>query len=235
MHKPGLIVLWTCSCALAAPRSRRSTSTIHARDSGNTVSIPGIIIAVIVGVILIAGLVLYFLNGNNFITRRGWFQRLREKKKEKRQSANKELLNNPFDDDQEALSKRASFQSERESIMFNRSRASSLQFAVVENTDESRRSISQHIYVLQDNAYVPIQKVDTVQAQQEATAIESRASQRSASISPDDDQESTYSSIPVVITPPLDDQPNRSFEDNMHSTSVDRREAAQKQSTPLTR
>lgn len=219
----------------------KSTSTIHTRDdsdhsddSKNSVAIPGIIIAVIFGVILVAGLVLYFFGGNNFIARRGWFQRLREKKQQKRQSGNKELLN-PFDDDQEELTKRASFQSERESIMFNRSRASSLQFAVVEDADESRRSMSQQVYVLQENKYVPVQRVDTIQVQQEAAAIESSASHRAATISttisPVDDHASSHSSIPVIITPPLEaEQQSRSFEDNMHVAS-DRYEAIREQST----
>lgn len=239
MHTSGLLVLGACSCALAAPvltdMLPRSTSTIEARDD-NSVSIPGIIIAVVFGVIIVVGLVLYFFSANNFIARRGWFQRLREKRKAKKPSANKELLN-PFDDDQEALTKRASFQSERESIMFNRSRSSSLQLAMVEDSDESRRSTSQQIYILQDNRYIPVQRVDTVQAQQEATAIESSASQRAATlstISPVDEHASSHPTIPVIITPPLEtDQQSRPFEDNMHATSVDRHEAAREESTPL--
>ncbi|QKX56085.1 uncharacterized protein TRUGW13939_03185 [Talaromyces rugulosus] len=240
MYMSGLLVLGACSYALAAPTRTdmvpRSTPTTEARDnSNNSIPIPGIVIAVIFGVILVAGLVLYLFSSNNILARRGWFQRLRGKNKQ--QSANKELLN-PFDDDQEELTKRASFQSERESIMFNRSRASSLQFAVVEESDKSRRSMSQQIYVLQDSTYVPVQRVDTIQVQQEATAIESSASQRAATIStisPVDDHQSSHSSIPVIITPPLEtDQQSRSFEDNMHSTSVDHHEATREQSTPLT-
>ncbi|CRG85160.1 hypothetical protein PISL3812_02283 [Talaromyces islandicus] len=240
MHTSGLLILGACSCALAAPvwsdMVPKSTSTIQPRD-GNSVTIPGIIIAVVFGVILAGCLVLYFFSSNNFIARRGWFQRFREKRKEKKHSVNKELLN-PLDDDQEALTKRASFQSERESIMFNRSRSSSLQFAVVEDTDTSRRSMSQQIYILRDNRYVPVQRVDTVQAQQEATAIESSASQREATIStisPVDDQASSRSTIPVIVTPPLEtDQQSRSFEDTMHTVSIAREEATREQSTPLT-
>jgi hypothetical protein len=157
--------------------------------------------------------------------------------KEKKQFENRGLLN-PFDDDQEALTKRASFQSERDSIMFNRSRSSSLQFAVVEDTDEARRSSSQQIYILRDNRYIPVQRVDTVQVQREATAIESSASQREATIStisPVDDQTPSHSTIPVIITPPLEtDQQSRSFENDMHTASVDREEVTRQQSTPLT-
>ncbi|KAH8693241.1 hypothetical protein BGW36DRAFT_263037, partial [Talaromyces proteolyticus] len=210
MYTSALLLLGASSCAFAAPTwtdvVSRTVSTIHTRDSGdsdksNGITIAGIVIGVVFAVIIAGVLVMYLFSSDNCITRRGWYQSLRQRKKSKVQSQHL----SPFDDDQEALTKRASFQSERESIMFSRSRASSLQFAVVEETDQSQRRSSQQIYVLRGDTYVPMHQVDTINTEQPRPAIERRReSQTDDNISPIDDQASSHPSIPVVVTPPLE-------------------------------
>jgi hypothetical protein len=206
-----------------APRvhsSRSLVSTIDTRDtqgsSNNQVPVAGIVIGSVFGLVLVICIVAYLFSSDNFIRRRGWL-----KIKKGPHKSDSQHLSPP--DDQESLTKRASFVSERESMMFSRSRASSLQFAVVEDMDSQRRMSSQ-VYVLRGEQYVPLQQVDT-----ERNSLLSHDISQMSEVDMDNDDQV---SIPVVVSPPPDNtQTNQQHHNVSRTASVDHSDAVSEVST----
>lgn len=184
--------------------------------ASNQVSIAGIVIGAVVGLVLVGSIIAYCFSADSFMRRRGWF-----KKRSQRKNGSSQHLR---PDDEESLTKRASFVSERESIMFSRSRASSLQFAVVEDIDAQRRTSSQ-VYVLRGEQYVPLQNIDT-----EQNSLISRGA--SPSLEADEpsfeNEPAAQSSIPVVVSPPPENTPNSM------AGSIHRYDTVSEVSAPLT-
>jgi hypothetical protein len=205
-------------------------TTISTRDStdddnknNGKVPLAGIIIGSIFGIGLLVCLIAYLVSHDNCITRRGWFKRRREKQKSKGKSQHLSPQ-----EDEEALTKRASFASERESIMFSRSRASSLNFAVVEDVDHSQRRLSSQVYVLRDGKYVPM---DQTEAEQRKGLLSGHGNEMAevdiVSSSMDHSERASLTSIPVIVSPPLENTHTDQHHDYMSRTGrSDRSEAA---------
>lgn len=199
-------------------------SIIDTRDTpdsnDNQVPIAGIVVGSVIGLILVICTIAYCLSKDNIIRRQGWFKRISETKRNKN---NPQYLSAPGDE--ESLAKRASFASERESIMFSRSRASSLQFAVVEDVDSQRRSSSQ-VYVLRGGQYIPLQERDAERSSLMSREISQMSEvDISSSSTINNDQESHYS-IPVVVSPPPDITPTNQQHENVSRVgSIDRSDA----------
>lgn len=155
----------------------------------------------------------YLVSHDNCITRRGWFKRRREKKRSKGSSQH---LN--VQDDEEALNKRASFASERESIMFSRSRASSVNFAVVEDVDHSQRRMSSQVYVLRDGKYVPVDQTDIEQRKGLLSGNEMAEVDIASSSMDHSSERASLTSIPVIVSPPLEDTHTDQQHDYMSRT-----------------
>ncbi|EED24039.1 hypothetical protein TSTA_074210 [Talaromyces stipitatus ATCC 10500] len=212
------MLLLGASSVSAVPLFLRSPSTliseITSRDTNDTnksnnnndddkVPVAGIVIGSIIGIALILCLIAYLISRDNCITRRGWFKRRLEKKQYKKTQSSQNLSPQ---DDEEALTKRASFTSERESIMFSRSRASSLNIAVVEDVDHSQRRLSSQVYVLRDGRYVPVDQTESEQRRgllsggrtNEMTEVDIASSSVTYERAP------SFTSIPVIVSPPLE-------------------------------
>lgn len=95
--------------------------------------------------------------------------------------------------------------------MFSRSRASSLNFAVVEDVDHSQRRMSSQVYVLRDGKYVP---VDQTEAEQRKGLLSGNemAEVDIASSSMDHSERASLTSIPVIVSPP----PENTHTDQQH-------------------
>lgn len=95
--------------------------------------------------------------------------------------------------------------------MFSRSRASSINFAVVEDVDHSQRRMSSQVYVLRDGKYVP---VDQTGAEQQMGLLSGNemAEIDIASSFMDHSERASLSSIPVIISPP----PESTHTDQQH-------------------
>ncbi|EEA20609.1 hypothetical protein PMAA_044420 [Talaromyces marneffei ATCC 18224] len=198
------ILLLGASSVSAVPLFLRAPSTlistITSRDStdndnknNNQIPLAGIIIGSIFITALLLCLIAYLVSHDNCITRRGWFKRRREQK-----NKGKSQYLSP-QEDEEALTKRASFASERESIMFSRSRASSFTFAVVEDVDHSQRRMSSQ-----------------TEAEQRKGLLSGHGNEMAevdiASSSLDQSDRASLTSIPVIVSPSLEnthtDQPH---------------------------
>ncbi|KAL3711909.1 hypothetical protein TMatcc_000603 [Talaromyces marneffei ATCC 18224] len=212
------ILLLGASSVSAVPLFLRAPSTlistITSRDStdndnknNNQIPLAGIIIGSIFITALLLCLIAYLVSHDNCITRRGWFKRRREQK-----NKGKSQYLSP-QEDEEALTKRASFASERESIMFSRSRASSFTFAVVEDVDHSQRRMSSQVYVLRDGKYIPVNQTE---AEQRKGLLSGHGNEMAevdiASSSLDQSDRASLTSIPVIVSPSLEnthtDQPH---------------------------
>ncbi|GAM41376.1 hypothetical protein TCE0_042r14452 [Talaromyces pinophilus] len=209
MRTPTILLLGASSVS-AVPLFLRAPSTliltISTRDStddenknNDKVPIAGIVIGAIFGSALLICLVAYLVSHDNCITRRGWFKRRREKNKSKGKSSQQHLR---VQEDEESLTKRASFASERESIMFSRSRASSLNFAVVEDVDHSQRRMSSQVYVLRDGKYVPVDQTEAEQRKGLLSGNEMAEVDIASSSFMDHSERASLTSIPVIVSPP---------------------------------
>ncbi|KUL91436.1 hypothetical protein ZTR_01524 [Talaromyces verruculosus] len=225
------VLLLGASTVSAVPLFLRAPSalisTISTRDSSDDdnknndkVPIAGIVIGVIFGSALLICLIAYLVSHDNCITRRGWFKRRREKKKSKGKSSQQHLS---VQEDEESLTKRASFASERESIMFSRSRASSLNFAVVEDVDHSQRRMSSQVYVLRDGKYVPVDQTEAEQRKGLLSGNEmAEVDIASSSSFMDHSERASLTSIPVIVSPPPENTHTDQQHDYMSRTGTGR-------------
>lgn len=235
------VLLLGASTVSAVPLFLRSPSalisTINTRDStdannqnDNQVPIAGIVIGSLFGTAILLCLVAYLISHDNCITRRGWFKRRRERKKSKAAAAAAASQHLNPQEDEEALTKRASFAaSERESIMYSRSRASSLNFAVVEEMDHTQRRSSTQIYQLRDGKYVPLNQTEAEQRRGllggHGTGIET-AGVDIISPSLDHGERASLTSIPVIVSPPLENPSTDQHNEYMPRTGRSARSSA---------
>lgn len=227
------ILLLGASCVSAVPLFLRAPSTlistINTRDStdndpvdNNKVPLVGIIIGSLLATALVLCLIAYLVSHDNCITRRGWFKRRREKKKSK----GKSQQHLSVQEDEEALTKRASFASERESIMFSRSRASSLNFAVVEDVDHSQRRMSSQVYVLRDGKYVPVDQTEAEQRKGLLSGNEMAEVDIASSSMDHSSERASLTSIPVIVSPPPESTHTDQQHDYMSRTGRSNRSSA---------
>lgn len=206
------------SALLVATKNPRDTQS----SDDNGVPVAGIVIGVVIGIVLIITILAYLFSHDNCITRRGWLKRRRERVRNNSQSQH---LSPP--DDEESLTKHASFTSDRESMMFSRSRASSLQLAVVEDMDESQRRMSSQVYVLRGDKYIPVEQVE---AERKSLLNRNATEMTEVDIASVDNDETSHYSIPVVVSPPPEHMQAHGREGISRNGSIDRSDAVSEMS-----
>jgi len=168
------------------PSSNNPSSDTKSNGGGESrggIIAAGVVFAVVVVVVIVAVAIMYFRDPQNFLKRR-------------RKQRMSQLSTVPLEEDD--FMKRSSVVSDRESIMFSRSRSSSMQFAVVESEQPQPM---QKAFYRQGDDYVPLDQVDTsYNAGSDAMNRERPYDPHVSSY----DGNSNASAIPVVITPPPD-------------------------------
>jgi hypothetical protein len=187
------MILWAYAAFAAPVKPDRSLKPRDQTAGGSNtgVIIAGVIFGVVVVLATVAFLVMYFRDPYNFWKRR------QNKKANRLSTAIAAEVN---------LLKRPSISSDRESIMFSRSRSSSMQFAVVEESDETQSRRSQQIYYRQGESYVPLQQMDTVYVGVDSDSLGDKSRNDAQRLL------ETRANIPVVVTPPASED-RRLFED----------------------
>ncbi|KAL1984830.1 hypothetical protein VTN96DRAFT_8674 [Rasamsonia emersonii] len=147
-------------------------------ESQGSIIAAGVIFSLVVVATIVGLAIVYFRDPQNFLKRR-------QKKKTGRDSTSS---TEPLSEDY--LKRSSSLISDRESIMFSRSRSSSLQFAVVE---------SEKPPPLPKVLYAPLEQIDT--SYNAGNIVMTDPHQHDPHVS---EKGTNTSTIPVVITPPPD-------------------------------
>lgn len=182
------MILWAYAAFAAPVKPDRSLKPRDQTAGGSNtgVIIAGVIFGVVVVLATVASLVIYFRDPYNF-----W------KRRQNNSTAIAAEVN---------LLKRPSISSDRESIMFSRRRSSSMQFAVVEESDQTQSRRSQQIYYRQGETYVPLQQMDTVYVGVDNASLGDESRNDAQRLL------EARANIPVVVTPPASED-RRLFED----------------------
>jgi hypothetical protein len=188
---------WTaCAAPILADRTSDSSvgaPSLNARsnedgESRGGVIAAGVVFSIVVVTAIIGFAIMYLRDPQNF------FKRHQEKKRISELDRNSTV---PLAED---FLKRSSVLSERESIMFSRSRSSSMQFAVVESQHPQPM---QKVFYRQGDTYVPLDQVDTSYNPGAYNAMNDELHFDPHVVSPGSASASSSSAaIPVVITPP---------------------------------